>query len=154
VLSILIAALASFVALDLAARVRSQERSGVLVWTHGGALVMGSGVWSMHFAGMLAFSLPVALSYSVAKTALSWLAAAAVSGVALHIASHSQLLRGTLAGGALLTGAGVLRCMTWECRPRNWRHALFGSLGWSWPAQRSPAAPARWHCTCSSNYPS
>ncbi|MEP6875470.1 MAG: MHYT domain-containing protein [Burkholderiales bacterium] len=106
-LSILIAALASFVALDLAGRVRSKDRSLVMVWKVGGAFVMGSGVWSMHFVGMLAFSLPIALRYSLTKTILSWVAAVAVSGLALHIASRPQLSRGTLTGGALIMGAGI-----------------------------------------------
>src|SRR6267378_4382249 len=55
VLSVLIAALASYAALDLAGRVRSAEGSTRLGWLGGGATVMGLGIWSMHFVAMLAF---------------------------------------------------------------------------------------------------
>jgi signal transduction histidine kinase/ActR/RegA family two-component response regulator len=68
---------------------------------------MGSGIWSMHFVGMLAFSLPITLGYGLAKTLLSWLAAVAVSGLALQIASQPRPRLRTLAGGALLMGAGI-----------------------------------------------
>lgn len=106
-LSVLIAALASYVALDLASRVRSQTRAMLRVWQVGGALVMGTGIWSMHFVGMLAMSLPIALGYSFVKTMLSWVAAVVVSGLALHIATRPCLPSRTLVGGALLMGAGI-----------------------------------------------
>ena len=32
-------------------------------WLAGGASAMGLGIWSMHFVGMLAFSLPIPLGY-------------------------------------------------------------------------------------------
>jgi len=106
-LSILVAILASYVALDLARRVRSRDRISALVWGVGGALVMGTGIWSMHFVGMLAFSLPIALGFEPATTALSWFAAVAVSLLALLIASREQLTRPTLVAGALLMGGGI-----------------------------------------------
>ena len=106
-LSFVIAALASFVALDLSGRLRAPARSLALLWKLGGALVMGSGIWSMHFVGMLSLSLPITLGYGLAKTLLSWVAAVAVSGLALQIASRPRLRLHTLAGGALLMGAGI-----------------------------------------------
>lgn len=33
---------------------------------------MGLGIWSMHFIGMLAFNLPIALGYDLTLTGLSW----------------------------------------------------------------------------------
>ncbi|MGA0609709.1 MHYT domain-containing protein [Caldimonas sp. KR1-144] len=106
-LSLLMAVSASYVALDLAGRVRGRARVFTIAWTAGGAVVMGSGVWSMHFVGMLAVSLPIALSYDLAETMLSWAAAVAVSGLALHIAARERLGARTLAIGALLMGAGI-----------------------------------------------
>jgi len=83
--SLLIASFASYVALDLAKRVRTQDRGVALSWWIGGSTAMGSGIWCMHFIGMLAFSLPIALGYTVALTFASWLAGIAVSAVALFV---------------------------------------------------------------------
>ena len=57
-LSILIAALASYTALDLATRMRAASGSASLGWLGAAAVAMGGGIWSMHFVAMLAFSLP------------------------------------------------------------------------------------------------
>ena len=35
---------------------------GPKYWLAGGASAMGLGIWSMHFVGMLAFSLPIPLA--------------------------------------------------------------------------------------------
>lgn len=55
--SLLIASFASYVALDLAKRVCAQDRGVALSWWIGGSIAMGTGIWCMHFVGMLAFSL-------------------------------------------------------------------------------------------------
>jgi diguanylate cyclase len=106
-LSILIATFASYVALDLAKRVYAQERWIAFAWTAGGAIVMGSGIWSMHFIGMLALSLPVEVGYAAFTTLLSWLAAVAVSAIALTIAGREKLTWQTLALGAVTMGGGI-----------------------------------------------
>ncbi|RYI99004.1 MAG: hypothetical protein EON47_18025, partial [Acetobacteraceae bacterium] len=56
--SLLIATLAAFVALDLAQRVRRADDRLDRVWWAVGSLAMGTGIWAMHFVGMLGFSLP------------------------------------------------------------------------------------------------
>jgi diguanylate cyclase (GGDEF)-like protein len=105
--SILIACLASYVTLDLARRVRTPDRGVALGWWIGGSLVMGTGIWSMHFVGMLAFSLPMALGYTEWLTFLSWVAAVAVSAVALGVASAGAITPQRIAFGALAMGAGI-----------------------------------------------
>jgi diguanylate cyclase (GGDEF)-like protein len=106
-ISVLIASFASFVTLDLAKRVRGHDRRVARAWGVGGSLAMGSGIWAMHFVGMMAFSLPVPLGYTHGLTALSWVAAVAVSGIALTVASHGRLTLHRLAGGALAMGGGI-----------------------------------------------
>ena len=64
-LSILIAICASYTALTLAGRVSVARGRARLAWLLGGSVAMGSGIWSMHFVAMLAFHLPVAISYDV-----------------------------------------------------------------------------------------
>ncbi|MGI9026460.1 MAG: putative bifunctional diguanylate cyclase/phosphodiesterase [Burkholderiaceae bacterium] len=106
-LSGLIAAFASYVALDLARRVRSEDVYSAVTWGLGGALVMGTGIWSMHFVGMLSMSLPIPIGYDSFTTFLSWIAAVAVSALALYIASRDVLTPTTMLMGALAMGAGI-----------------------------------------------
>lgn len=105
--SFLIAMLASYVTLDLARRVRSAQRRVGLAWWAAGSLVMGTGIWSMHFLGMQAFTLPITIGFSSGMTLLSWLAALAAAGVALELASREHFGLGQLVLGALAMGAGI-----------------------------------------------
>jgi two-component system sensor histidine kinase/response regulator len=77
------------------------------LWLMGGAVAMGLGIWSMHYIGMLAYSLPVAVRYDWPTVLVSLLAAMLASGVALFIVSRNVLrpLR-TLVGGSLM-GIGI-----------------------------------------------
>jgi diguanylate cyclase (GGDEF)-like protein len=101
--SVVIATLASYVALDLVRRVHATRRAISVIWWVAGALVMGTGIWAMHFVGMMAFELPIALGFTSKLTALSWLAAVGASAVALGVA-------GRLAFGPrnILLGAGAM----------------------------------------------
>ncbi len=106
-LSYLIATLASFVALDLARRVRTDDRLVALGWWAGGSVAMGSGIWSMHFVGMLALKLPIAIGYDVRLTVLSWVAAVATSVIALGVASRDRFGWPPVAVGSLAMGLGI-----------------------------------------------
>ena len=105
--SVLIASFASYVALDLAKRVGAADRRVALTWWGGGSIAMGTGIWSMHFVGMLAFSLPIALGYTHLLTFISWAAAVAVSIVALGLASRGSLTMKRLAAGSVAMGVGI-----------------------------------------------
>ena len=106
-LSIVVAIVVSFTALTLAGRVAAAERTGGRLWLFGGAAAMGMGIWSMHFIGMLAFSVPIPLRYNVLVTLVSLLIAIATSGFALGIASRSDLSLRRLAVGSVIMGAGI-----------------------------------------------
>ncbi|HTA66253.1 MAG TPA: diguanylate cyclase, partial [Xanthomonadaceae bacterium] len=106
-LSFAVASMASYVALDLASHVTASVGRTARNWLIGGALSMGLGIWSMHFIGMLAFRLPMAMSYSVAITGLSLLVAMLVSGFALRTVSRESLGLRQLANGAVLMGVGI-----------------------------------------------
>jgi diguanylate cyclase len=105
--SLLIASFASYVALDLAKRVRTRDRAAAIAWWAGGSIAMGTGIWAMHFVGMLGFSLPVPLGYTSGWTFTSWLAGVLVSGVALGVASRGRLTAPRLVAGSLAMGAGI-----------------------------------------------
>jgi NO-binding membrane sensor protein with MHYT domain len=68
IISLFVAILASYTALDLTERIATAKGRAVHLWTAGGAFAMGVGVWSMHFIGMLAFRLPIDLGYDVGIT--------------------------------------------------------------------------------------
>ena len=107
VLSYLIAAFASYVALDLAQRVRAPDAPVARTWWVAGSLSMGTGIWAMHFVGMLALKLPFLVGYDTAITLLSWLAAVGVSAIALRVAATDQLTPLGLTAGALSMGVGI-----------------------------------------------
>jgi NO-binding membrane sensor protein with MHYT domain len=107
-LSVIVAVNASFVALDLASRVvASKGRSGEWFWIGGGAISMGTGIWSMHFIGMLAFRLPIPVSYEISITLLSLLVAVLASGIALFAASRNALSAYRMLFAGLLMGCGI-----------------------------------------------
>lgn len=105
--SVLLAAFASFVTLDLARRVRTPDRTVARFWWAGGSLSMGTGIWSMHFVGMLGFQVGVPLGYQTFTTFASWLAAMVASGIALAIAAREKLTAGTWVLGSLSMAAGI-----------------------------------------------
>jgi len=107
VASFLIASFSSYVALDLARRIRGNEGAAALYWWIGGSIAMGTGIWSMHFVGMLAYTLPIPLGYTRALTFLSWMAGVAVSAIALGFAGRGRLTPGRLLLGALSMGIGI-----------------------------------------------
>ena len=107
VLSYLTAVFASYVALDLAPRVRTPDRAAARAWWLAGSLSMGTGVWAMHFVGMMALQLPFSVGYEADTTFISWLAAVAVSLIALRVAAQDGLTLPRLALGALSMGAGI-----------------------------------------------
>ena len=74
-LSVFIAIFASYTALNLAGRVSSSEGRARTWWLIGGATTMGTGIWSMHFIGMLAFTLPIPVAYHIPTVVYSLLAA-------------------------------------------------------------------------------
>ncbi len=108
-LSLLVAMLASYTTLDLTGRIRTLETTGWrrFYWLLGGAVVMGAGIWSMHFIGMLALRLPMAMGYDVSITGLSLLIAVVISGFALHVVTASELSRRRLVVGGVMMGLGV-----------------------------------------------
>src|SRR6204780_5120546 len=106
-LSVIIAMLASYAALDLAGRVTAARGRARLIWLLGGASAMGLGIWSMHYIGMLAFNLPVPVLYDVPTVIVSLLAAIAASAVALFVVSRNKLTVPSVVTGSIVMGSGI-----------------------------------------------
>lgn len=107
VLSAMIAILASYTALELAGRVTSSQGFTRKLWLMGGAIAMGTGIWSMHFIAMLAFSIPIFISYNLLIVLISLIAAILASRRALLIISRPQPSEATLLGGSTSMGIGI-----------------------------------------------
>src|SRR6266852_1854853 len=106
-LSVLIAMFASYAALDLASRVTAAGGWTRAVWLLGGAGAMGTGIWSMHYIGMLAFILPIPVAYHWPTVLLSLLAAILASVVALGVVSRQKMGAFRALAGSVLMGAGI-----------------------------------------------
>ncbi|MCK0753992.1 EAL domain-containing protein [Chromohalobacter japonicus] len=108
VLSCLVAWLAAGLGLLIGERMQeadSRLRRGV--WLIAGACMMGLGVWSMHFTGMLALRLPLPMQYDVKLTLLSLLPAILGSGYALRIMARPVATPRYSILGGLVLGAGI-----------------------------------------------
>jgi PAS domain S-box-containing protein len=106
-LSVMIAMFASYAALDLAGRVTAADGWTRAVWLLGGAGAMGTGIWSMHYIGMLAFILPIPVAYHWPTVLLSLFAAILASVIALYVVSRQKMGASRAVAGSVLMGAGI-----------------------------------------------
>ena len=106
--SVTIAILAAYVALMVSRRMAIEPRQRARrVWQSVGGVVMGAGVWSMHFIAMLAFHLPCATTYDPGITALSILPAMFASGYMVGLIARPHLNFSHLLLGGFIMGAGI-----------------------------------------------
>lgn len=107
-LSYVVAVAGSFVALDWADRMRvaSDPRSRRRYFL-AGATLMGMAVWTMHFVGMLALHLGLAVRYDARLSAASIVAAAAGAGIAFLIVNRAEVTRFHVAIGGLAMGIAI-----------------------------------------------
>ncbi len=109
ILSVLIAVVASYTALDLAGRVRVTRGAAELGWLTTAAVAMGGGIWSMHFVAMLAFSVSgMEVGYEPGLTITSLVVAIAATGAGfLIMAKAKRASLGRLVASGLVTGLGI-----------------------------------------------
>ncbi|WP_239613608.1 response regulator [Cohnella mopanensis] len=107
IFSYIVAVMASYTVLDLAGRVTETTGRSRWLWLSFGAVAMGMGIWSMHFIGMLAFSLHVQVAYDLVIVFVSVLVAIIASFIALYVVSRGRLTIGSLLGGGLLLATGI-----------------------------------------------
>jgi diguanylate cyclase len=106
-LSIAIAIQGSFVGLSLARQLDSAEGFRRRLALAGSALTLATGVWSMHFVGMLAANFPSAVDYLVLPTLISFLICVIVVGIGVYAAHASGPPAFRVATGALAMGLGI-----------------------------------------------
>src|ERR1700741_5307597 len=99
-LSILVASFASYTALDLGGHVGAARGLARRAWLAAAAITMGGGIWSMHFIGMLAFVMPIPMSYDIGLTIVSLVVAILVTGGGFYVIGrqNASMLRLVLSG--------------------------------------------------------
>ncbi|WP_262032314.1 MHYT domain-containing protein [Microvirga sp. Mcv34] len=108
-LSIVLAAFASYTALDLAGRSRAGRGWADYSWLAAAAVAMGGGIWAMHFVAMLAYSVPgMPVHYHLDLTLLSLALPILATGLGLFMASRKPAGPAVLAASGLLVGLGIV----------------------------------------------
>lgn len=107
VLSVIVATLGAYVAVEIAQRVRSARGRGRFLWTCGGAVAMGLGIWSMHFVGMLALHMPILVWYDILRIVASVVAAIVGCAIAFIIFNRPAVNALTLALASVFMGLAI-----------------------------------------------
>jgi PAS domain S-box-containing protein len=110
-LSICIAIIAAYAALDLAGRITTARGRAQFLWLACGSIAMGLGIWAMHYIGMEAFNFPGALNsliqYDWPTVLLSVFIAILASAVALYLVSRPTMGSSRTVLGAIVMGSGI-----------------------------------------------
>jgi PAS domain S-box-containing protein len=106
ILSVLVAIFASWMALLIAGQAAvNRAQRWIVLGT--GSLALGTGVWAMHFIGMLAFDLCTDVDYDPVATIISGVPSVAASFVALWMIARERLGGWSLLAGGVVVGAGI-----------------------------------------------
>ena len=106
-LSYVIAAFTSYTALNLAMRIGESSENSKKFWVGGCAFAMGGGIWAMHFTGMLAFNLPISVSYDLRFTLISLLIPIFAAGTAFFYTTQKPIILVRVFLGGIIMGSGV-----------------------------------------------
>jgi PAS domain S-box-containing protein len=107
-LSILVAAFASYTALDLGGRASATRGIASRIWLVAAAIAIGGGIWSMHFVAMLAFTLPIPMSYDITLTTLSLVVATFVTGTGFYFINRQNAPPHSLIFSGIFMGLGIV----------------------------------------------
>lgn len=107
ILSIIIAIVASFTALTMNKRAQQNSFFHQNFWLVLAAIAMGFGIWSMHFIGMGALSLPIDMKYDHLLTVISILPAMLASFLAFYITNRPRKVLGYYMVAGVVMGMGI-----------------------------------------------
>ncbi|WP_244904681.1 sensor domain-containing diguanylate cyclase [Cellvibrio mixtus] len=104
-----VAVIASYTAIYFGTRVFSLSGGARHFWLGMGAFCLGSGIWSMHFVGMSAYTMPMHMhmTFSATLTLLSWVPAVLASALALYVITLPKVSAKTIAASAFIMGTGI-----------------------------------------------
>lgn len=107
VLSVVVAIVASYTAFLFSNQLSSKNSSKAehRTWLLAGSISLGAGIWGMHFIGMFAYKLPVAINYDALITVVSVIPAIMAGFVVLRkMQSHTfklAMIRSVVLGGSI-----------------------------------------------------
>lgn len=107
ILAIIITIIDSYTVLNIARRVIAAQRRARKLWLIGGAITIGTSIWSMHFIAMLAYNLPISTNYNREIVFLSLVVAVFASGLALHTVSQKQVSKHHFLVGGSFIGTAI-----------------------------------------------
>ena len=113
-LSYIIAAIGSYTALNLAFQLTKAKDPHTRILMHmGGAIALGTGIWAMHFIGMLSYKMKMVHSYDPLMTFFSMVIAVGAAYVVFGITrtatlSHKRLIAGSFVLGISICGMHYL----------------------------------------------
>lgn len=105
-LSYFVAVIAGYCANSLMRFIHTKQNTNLWMIAFG-SVILGLGVWSMHFIGMLAFSLPIPVQYDVTITLISILPAILGSFLCLHFLKRDQQTTRAFIINGLLLASGI-----------------------------------------------
>lgn len=108
VLSVVIAIIGSYTALDLAGQVLVAQGRARHLWLTGGAIALGISIWVMHFIATLAYQLPISITYDFSIVLISMAVAIVGSGVGLFLVSRPPLGWLMLFSGGIFVGLSII----------------------------------------------
>ncbi|MCH8551316.1 MAG: EAL domain-containing protein [Natronospirillum sp.] len=108
IISILIAIFAAFASFSHVELIRnSRSLLARMSWLTSGGMAMGVGIWTMHFTGMVAFQMPVDITYDLNLTLTSVVPAFVAGLVTLVIIHQPDPGYRRIVTGGVLMGAGI-----------------------------------------------
>ncbi|WP_434622892.1 MHYT domain-containing protein [Azospirillum sp. B2RO_4] len=105
-LSYVVAAFASYSALDMAERMHRTSGVARVMWQGCAAAALGGGIWAMHFIAMLALTVDTPITYDPAITLLSLLTSIAFVATGFRII-QSRRTPAAIAAAGVIVGLGV-----------------------------------------------
>jgi diguanylate cyclase (GGDEF)-like protein/PAS domain S-box-containing protein len=105
-LAVLIALVGSYITIRLILHVATLPPAGRRSWLAAAAVATGCVIWATHFVAMLAFHAGVPVTYDIARTVMSLLAAVVVTGFGMTLALNGAGRWGRAGGGAVI-GLGI-----------------------------------------------
>lgn len=106
-LSIVVSVFASYSALNIAERVVFHKGRSRTVWIVVGSCVMGLGIWSMHFIGMLAFHYSFEVRYDSLLVIVSMVLPICAAFVALWLVTRNKITNLVVVLGGLFMGLAI-----------------------------------------------
>lgn len=108
IVSIIIAIVASYSALSIASKITNTFKKSKLFWLIAGSVVMGAGVWSMHFVGMIAHHSYATLRYDITITIISMLTSIISSYITFYLTLSKKSKWHHIFIGGIIMGGGIV----------------------------------------------